>query len=728
MDGTVQDTQPAEKRSDEKRFRVAAFWGTPTRVLRTLLVATIALIALSAGMLWATYRTLGSDLPSLSALEDARPVGGTLVLGAHGDTLTSFYREKRVNVSLEDVPDNLRLAVLSVEDWRFYNHWGIDLWGLARAILTNIRQGWRSPHGASTLTQQLARNLILESHERTLTRKLKEAMLTLRIERTYTKDEIFRMYLNEIYFGEGAHGIEAAAQTFFGKSVRNLDLLECATLAGLPKNPTNYSPVRHPERAARRRNLVLGTMLDNEILTQAQHDSLIAAPLEVSPIRRTDPVGAYFVEEVRKYLESSYGADAIYSGELRVYTTLDVELQRIAEEAIETRYVELETTYNLDHTRAEYESLATADAKPQYLQGAAVALDPKNGRVLAMVGGRSFQQSRFNRAVQAMRQPGSAFKPLVYAAAIQAGSNPSDIILDTPLVMEMGGGRGLWKPQNYEKTFNGPVSLRYALARSLNIPAIKLQAQVGTHRVVEIAHAMGIRSRLEPVLSLALGTSEVNLLELTAAFGTLANNGVYARPWFIERIEDRFGKVLERAQPYHEEALDPQTAYVVTHMLQSVVDWGTGRNARNLYGLHFPAAGKTGTTDDTADGWFVGYTPDLVVGVWGGFDERRSIGLPGAVIGLPPWSDIMRRYHENHPSRPFHEPGGIVSEAVCADSGKLATPHCPNVQSEIFLKQSRPRQECDLHTERGIDFEPGRALPRFERPAPPRDPFPGNPR
>jgi membrane carboxypeptidase/penicillin-binding protein len=393
-----------------------------------------------------------------------------------------------------------------------------------------------------------------------------------------------------------------------------------------------------------------------------------------------------------------------------------------------TRFRELESTYNLDHTRAEFESLATANAEPQYLQGAAVALDPKTGRVLAMVGGRSFHESRFNRAVQAMRQPGSAFKALVYTTAIQSGSNPSDIILDTPVVMEMGGGRGLWKPQNYEKMFNGPVSLRYALAKSLNIPAIKLQAQVGTEKVIQMAHGMGVRSRLEPVLSLALGTSEVNLLELTAAYGTLANNGVYSRPWFIERIEDRFGKVLERAQPYSEEALDPQTAFIVTNMLQSVVDWGTGRNARNLYGLQFPAAGKTGTTDDTADGWFLGYTPDLVVGVWGGFDERRSIGLPGAVIGLPPWSDIMRRYYETRTPRPFHEPGGIVSEAVCTDSGKLATSHCPKVQSEIFLKQSRPRQECDLHTERSLDLEPRRDSRRYEPPRLPSDPFPDSPR
>jgi membrane carboxypeptidase/penicillin-binding protein len=342
-----------------------------------------------------------------------------------------------------------------------------------------------------------------------------------------------------------------------------------------------------------------------------------------------------------------------------------------------------------------------------------------------MVGGRSFSESRFNRAVQAHRQPGSCFKPIVYTAAIDAGSRPSDIILDTPLVMEMGGGRGLWKPQNYEKTFNGPVSLRYALARSLNIPAIKLQAQIGTEKVMQTAHRMGIRSRLEPVLSLALGTSETTLLELTSAFATLANGGVYSRPWYIERIEDRFGKILERAQPYHEEALAPQVAYIVTHMLQSVVDWGTGRNARVLYGLSIPAAGKTGTTDDTADGWFVGFTPDLVVGVWGGYDERRSIGLPGALIGLPPWADIMREHYATRTAQAFNEPGGILSESVCTDSGKLATPHCPNVQSELFTKQSRPRRECDLHTLRALDYESDGALTGLEDAAPqtpqPRD-------
>ncbi|UCE02586.1 MAG: PBP1A family penicillin-binding protein [Candidatus Latescibacterota bacterium] len=696
------------------------------RLVRLTLVTTLAALALGAGMLWATYRTLGSDLPSLTALEDARPVGGTLVLSAAGDTLHSFYREKRVNVRLDDVPDELKVAVLSVEDWRFYSHWGIDLWSLARAILANLRHGW-GEQGASTLTQQLARNLILESHEQTLTRKVREAMLTLRIERTYTKDEIFRMYLNEIYFGEGAHGIEAAARTYFGKSVRDLTLVESATLAGLPKNPSNYSPLRNPERAVQRRNLVLRTMRDHGLVASADFDSLVQTPLETRPPGSDDPVGAYFVEEVRKYLEAEYGVDELYSGELRVYTTLDLELQRSAEAAVEARIRELERTRQLPFARDTLASVS--EEEPQYLQGAAVALDPRTGRILAMVGGRSFSESRFNRAVQARRQPGSCFKPIVYTAAIQAGSRPSDIILDTPLVMEMGGGRGLWKPQNYEKTFNGPVSLRYALARSLNIPAIKLQAQIGTEKVMQAAHRMGIRSRLEPVLSLALGTSETTLLELTSAFATLANGGIYSRPWYIEKIEDRFGKVLERAQPYHEEALSPQVAYIVTHMLQSVVDWGTGRNARVLYGLTIPAAGKTGTTDDTADGWFVGFTPDLVVGVWGGYDERRSIGLPGALIGLPPWADIMRGHYATRTAQAFNEPGGILSESVCTDSGKLATPHCPNVQSELFTKQSRPRRECDLHTLRALDYESDGAFTGFEDTEPrapqPRDRPPG---
>ncbi|MFQ5600063.1 MAG: penicillin-binding protein 1A [Candidatus Krumholzibacteriia bacterium] len=701
----------ADPRPVTASVRTAVLASTTVRVIRITVVATLALLALGAGMLWATYRTLGTNLPSLETLENARPVGGTLVLSADGDTLSSFYREKRVNVRLDEVPDHLKMAVLSVEDWRFYGHWGIDLWSLARAIAANVRHGWRA-QGASTLTQQLARNLILRSHEQTLTRKVREAMLTLRIERTYTKDEIFRMYLNEIYFGEGAHGIEAAARTYFGKSVRDLDVAESATLAGLPKNPNNYSALRNPERATHRRNVVLRTMRDHQLITPAECESLSSRPLETAPAAKLDPVGAYFTEEVRKYLESRYGAEVLYAGELRVYTTLDLDLQKSAEAALESRFRELEEAHSLPDPRVAFlDSVAAgADVKPQYLQGAVLALDAGTGRILAMVGGRSFSDSRFNRAVQALRQPGSCFKPFVYTAAIEAGRNPSDILLDTPLVMDMGGGRGLWKPQNYSKTFSGPVPLRYALAKSLNIPSIKLQAQVGTERVLQVARKMGVQTRLEPVLSLALGTSELTLIELTSAYATLASGGVASRPYFIDRIEDRHGKILERAQAHHEEALDPQTAYVVTHMLQSALDWGTGRNARVLYGLTIPAAGKTGTTDDTADGWFVGYTPDLVVGVWGGYDERRSIGLPGAYIGLPPWSDIMREYHATRPARPFTAPRGIVDESICTESGKLSTAHCPKVQSELFPERQRPTRECDLHSIRAVDLDPGRCF------------------
>ncbi len=693
----------------------------PARVARLALVTSLVVVTLGAGVLWATYRALAPALRDLlDSVEQVSPVGGTLVFAASGDTLTSFYRQKRVNVVLEDIPRDLQQAVLSVEDWRFYEHWGIDLWGLARAVLVNLRRGWGT-QGASTLTQQLARNLILKSHEQTLTRKLKEAMLTLRLERTYTKAEILRMYLNEIYFGEGAYGIEAAARTYFGKSVRDLDLIESVTLAGIPKNPNNYSPLRTPERAVRRRNIVLRTMLDHGVLTQAAHDSLAAVARVTRPSAGGDPLGAYFLEVVRKHLEAAYGDSLLYEGELRVYTSLDMALQQSCEAALESRFRELEKVHNLPFRRDLADTLA-ADEQPRYLQGSVIALDPRTGAILAMVGGRSFRDSRFNRAVQARRQPGSCFKPFVYTAALQAGHTPAEIVLDTPLMLDIGYGMGEWRPQNYERTFNGPVSVRYALAKSLNSPAIKLQEEVCVQRVIEVAKRMGIESRLEPVKSLALGTSEVTLLELTAAFATLAHGGVYARPCFIERIEDPSGRIREQLQPAQHEALDPQTAFVVTHMLQSVVDWGTGANARALYGLRVPAAGKTGTTDDTADGWFVGYTPEIVVGVWGGYDERRSIGLPGSVIGLPPWSDILREYYLERPAPAFLEPAGLVSESICTESGKLATPLCPNVQSEYFLPQHRPRQDCDLHTERAMDFESGHGLRSFEDTRPPGSP------
>lgn len=679
--------------------------------------ATLLATAVTLGIYW----RLSKHLPALATLEEkSDPVGGTLLFSARGDTLASFYKERRVNVELSEVPRHLKLAVLSVEDWRFYAHWGLDVQGLARASLANLRRG-AGVQGASTLSQQLARNVFSEevTREHTLSRKIREAIVALRIERKYTKDEIFRMYMNQIYFGEGAHGVEAAARTYFGKSARDLDRIEAATLAGLPKNPNNYSPLDHPERARARRNVVLRTMREHRILTRAQFDSLTALPLVTRPGGDAPPAAAYFTEEVRKYLESTYGAERLYGDELRVYTTLDVDLQRSAESALESRYSEVEANLNLPHPRRNYldgrERLG--DAPPRYLQGAVVALDPHTGRILAMVGGRSFQDSRFNRAVQAKRQPGSCFKPFVYLAGLLKGVGPSEVFLDTPLVVEMGPNREPWTPQNYSQTFSGPVSLRLSLSKSLNIPTIKLMQQVGTAPVIQIAHRMGIASRLEAVPSLALGTSEVTLLELVSAYGVLANGGVASLPYSIERIEDRRGRLLERATPHHEEIIDPQTAYVLTSMLQSVLDSGTGHNARDLYGITAPAAGKTGTTDDLGDGWFVGYTPDLVVGVWGGFDERRPIGLAGSYIAMPPWCDIMRAYLATHPPRPFPRPGGIDTRTVCIDSGKLATPQCPRTQPEIFTDRCVPTRPCDLHAVSDTETDsPLGMRPRHSRP------------
>lgn len=672
--------------------------GNPPSRLRPLVVGAFLALGIGMGALASAYLAFHDSLPSLAALEAKGQIqGGTLVFAASGDTLATFYQERRVNVELDQMPEHLKLAVLSVEDWRFRRHWGVDVWGLLRAALANVRHGWRS-QGASTLTQQLARNLFL-SYEQTLARKIREALVALRIERTYTKDEIFRMYLNQIYFGEGAYGVEAAARTYFAKSARDLDLIEAVTLAGLPKNPNNYSPLDHPERARRRRNLVLGTMLEHEILSRALYDSLAALPLVTRPGVEPPGIAAYFVEEVRKHLEKTCGTDSLYRGELRVYTTLDMDLQRSAERAVETRFRVVEENLGLADTREAYLAARARglEPPPRYLQGALLGLDPHTGRIRAMVGGRSFQESRFNRAVQARRQPGSCFKPFVYAAAIQHGASASDILLDTPLVVDMGPNREPWRPQNYSQTFSGPASVRFALAKSLNIPSVKLLQRVGAPAVIETARRMGIETPLAPVLSLALGTSEVTLLELTSAYGTLANGGVTSKPYFIERVEDRRGQVVQRASQHHEEGLDPQTAHIVTSMLQSVLDWGTGHNARDLYGLTVPAAGKTGTTDDLGDGWFVGYTPDLAVGVWGGFDERRPIGLAGSYIALPPWCDVLREWTSTHASRPFPEPGGIAVERVCADSGQLATPRCPRVASELFLERSRPTRECDLH-------------------------------
>jgi penicillin-binding protein 1A len=586
-------------------------------------------------------------------------------------------------------------AVISVEDRKFYSHWGLDMFGIVRAMFANIAAG-RIVQGASTITQQLARNLFV-MFDVSISRKVKEMILALKIERTYSKDEILEMYLNQIYFGSGAYGVEAAAREFFGKGVTELTVGESALLAGLPKNPRDYSPHYHLDRSLERRAVVIKSMVDSGKLDRAFADSVAASEVVVAKEGSKGPFAAYFIEHVRQYLEGKYGADRIYHDGLQVYTTLDPYLQRMAEDSLESRLLEIENTHTYEQTRESYEAMldSTDAGRPSYLQAATVAIDVQTGYVRVMVGGRNFKHSNFNRAVQAKRQPGSAFKPFIYIAALENGYTPADVVLDAPIVLDLPNG-DVWKPNNFSKRFEGEITLRRALNKSINVAAVRVLISLGPVSAISFAHRLGIKSDLQNVYSLALGTSEVTLLELTSAYGTLAAGGIRAEPMFVKQVVDRNGKVLEENSVYREEVLSPQSSYMITNMLESVVNEGTGYGARLMQFLE-PVAGKTGTTDDYTDGWFVGYTPELVVGVWTGFDQKKTMGvsMTGARTSLPLWTDIMKAYYRDGSGGPFTVPEGIVYRVVCEESGALSTSKCAHVRREAFIDGSEPRGYCE---------------------------------
>jgi len=677
-------------------------------------VAMVAVIAALVGsILW-----LSKDLPSPSRLESIEPTIGTVVYDRNGEVLHEFFRENRVIVGIDDISPYFIDAIIATEDRDFREHWGVDIFGIMRAALRNVRAG-RVVQGASTITQQLARSLFL-TQEVTLTRKLREALLALRIEQTYSKDRIIELYLNQIYFGGGAYGVEAAANDILGKSARELTLDEAALLAGLPKNPSGYSPRRHPERALSRRSLVLSRMVANGAVSLEEAAVADTTSLQLVEREKEAKLGAYFIEHVRRQVIAEYGAEALFSGGLRVHTTLDLDMQAVAERVLEERFASLETDYNFDVKRGDEYQLDTLDFIP-YVQGALLAVDVHSGGILAMVGGRDFSDSPFNRATQAPRQPGSGFKPFVYTAAIEAGFSPADTIMDAPVLIP-GAGTPLvlegtdppieeptdWMPENYSRDFKGVVRLRYALMKSINIPAVKLAMIVGPSEVARYAREMGIETPVSSVYSIALGSGEVRLMDMVRAYGVLANQGIRLEPYAVERIEDRNGRVLETHTGVSEEVLSPQTAYIVTSMLESVVNSGTGWGAR-ARGFRYPAAGKTGTTNDCTDAWFVGFSPHVICGVWGGFDDRESLGkqMTGARVALPVWADFMKEAHANLPVEQFPQPPGITRRAICSETGLLASDGCPEVVEEVFIQGTEPLRNCERH---GGRRAAGRAL------------------
>ncbi|UCF77919.1 MAG: PBP1A family penicillin-binding protein [Candidatus Eiseniibacteriota bacterium] len=670
--------------------------GFYTRYGFSLLIATLFLLA---GVLFSASRWASKGLPSPEKLQTIEPAVKTEVYDINGEIIHEFFKENRSLVPLQRVPQHLIDGIIVVEDRQFRSHWGIDIFGICRAAMKNVFAG-RVRQGGSTITMQLARNLFL-THERTMRRKVKEAVLALRIERMYSKDEILEMYLNQIYFGEGAYGVQAASRIFFAKDVDELKLPECALLAGLLRNPGEYSPRHHPEGALKRRNLVLNLMLEEILIGQDEHEAALEAPLGVTASKSRANYAPYFVELVRQYLSERYGTNQIYEGGLKVYTTLDLQLQKVAEELFEVHLCELEKMrkYPQQHCPQESQAQQAPDGEnfTAYVQGAMIALDARKGYVKAMIGGRDFEDSPFNRAVQAKRQPGSAFKPFVFVAAIDNGFNPCDIVIDEPVTFVGGDGKD-WSPQNYDLDFKGPMTLRYALQQSVNVPAVKLLRTLGPTTVAAYARRMGLRSRIENVLSIALGTSEVTLLELTSAFGVLANQGIRAEPIMVLKVTDKQGRVLERNATHTEEALNEQTCYLVTSMMRSVVDHGTAFGAR-ARGFYAPAGGKTGTTDDFTDAWFVGFTPELTVGVWVGFDKKKTLGpaMTGTRVALPIWTDIMLDASKLYEFTDFPRPPDVIDVEICTESGLLALDGCPKRSMEVFRSGEQPGEFCYLH-------------------------------
>ena len=674
---------------------------------------------------------LSRDLPSLEQLENYDPDLVTRIYSSDGKILSELFLQKRVFVELNSIPKHMHDAVIASEDRRFYDHWGLSLRSVARAISINIlslsyRQGF------STLTQQLARNLYKTiGFEDSILRKIKEVITAVQIERTYTKDEILEMYLNTVHFGHGTYGVEAATKRFFGKESNQLSVDESALLVGLLPSPASYSPIRHPERARKRRNTVLRLMRDQNYITHNEHAQYRAMTLESVkelPIRGLAP---YFTEYVRRLLEKEDEAldINIYRDGLKIYTTLDSRLQALAEKVVLDAINISQSKLNnrIMNNKEEFELLGhftiyDEDSVKMMMQGEAqlykdlrakllvqtafVAIDPKTGGIMAMIGGRPDYHDQYNRAVQAKRQPGSVFKPFVYTTALENGYTVSQQLLNQPVVLNVQNTDGSWvkwKPQNYGGSTGGLTTLREGLRKSLNLISVRIVQQdyAPAEQVKRTAQRMGISTDIRAVDAIALGTSEVIPLEMVSAYAAYANKGVYSKPFAITKIEDRYGNTIREYGAVQYEVLSEEIAFLMTNLMQTVMDRGTAGSARWKYKFTRPAAGKTGTTQGWSDAWFVGFTPQLATGVWFGVDDYQvslGMGQDGSKAALPTWARFMRDGHDilEMPRVNFQRPSGIIVSEICSVSKMGARKACP-VEKEVYKSGSEPGQKCRIH-------------------------------
>jgi penicillin-binding protein 1A len=729
-----------------------------SRFFRRFAIALLFVVAAASGTVAGVLVVYTSDLPQISALDDYAPSTITRVYASGGEVVGEFATQRRIVITYDQIAPVLRQAIMAAEDAEFDSHMGLSITRIIVTLVRDLLENKRA--GASTLTQQLTRKLFLND-DKTWERKIKEAVLAIQIEKRYTKPEIVTLYCNQIPWGHGTYGAEAAARLYFGKSAKDVTLEEAALLAGIIQAPARHSPYVNLTNAMRRRNYALGQMADAGFITSERAEQARQAPIVTvgRPALETD--AAFFVEEVRQQIEERYGAQQLYENGLAVYTTLDLKLQHAAEAALEdgmrrvdrrrgfrkptrvdaaavdayshpgwaawnakggvpaagssvaaivtavegatvrVRAGALETTGAFlapgDVVRVLVTSADAAtktfagslDQEPEF-QGAVLAIQNRTGRVLAMVGGRSFEVSRFNRTTQAMRQLGSTFKPIVYATAIDRGFTPVSILQDSPASWSAGAGQPLYQPLNYDKKFEGPITLRRGLEQSRNVPTVRLMESLSPEMVAAYAAKLGFTSKVQPYLSSALGSSEATLQEVVSAFAVFPNQGVRVTPFEIVRVADRQGNVLEENRPTSTEALRADTAFVMTHLLRGVVDRGTAARAASL---KWPLGGKTGTTDDFTDAWFIGFDPDITVGVWLGYDRKKSLGNgeSGATAALPIWMDVMKAWIGDRKTPPeFAVPANVVFLPIDRHTGGPVDPSSEGALKEAFISGTQP--------------------------------------
>ena len=708
------------------------WWFTP-RIRSGILTAVLSLVMLGLGVTVAawTRACANSACPSIAPLVQIYdPAQASKVYAADGRLITDLGSERRTVVTLDQISPAAVAAFVVVEDKRFYEHEGVDwvrfLGALYRTTLYKLT-GTGRLHGFSTITMQLAGNIFpeIDRQDRSIKRKLREMHVAFEIEHNFEKPKVLEFYLNQINLGNGAFGVEAAAQRYFGKTARELNVAEAATLAGIPRSPTRYNPRRNPDLSVERRNLILQLMADEGVLSRDDAERWKAYPLALSSRSDFSEVAPYFTEYVRQQLQTRFGSQ-LYKDGLRIYTTVDLDIQQAAERALSRQLDEIERNKGRygkypRATYADYLEKRADDAEPlaesPYLQGLAVVLEARTGKVLAMVGGRDFNDNKYNRAVQAVRQAGSTFKPIVYTAALRAGHPWSEIVDDTPLSMEMTPGEPPWEPQNYDNRFAGPMSLKEAFYESRNIPALRVGDDIGPQAVVGEAARFGISTPVPPYPSTYIGAASVIPVEMIAAFSPYATLGTRTSPYAIERVEDRRGTVLWQPRPRSEVVMDSALAWLMLDGLRDVVRRGTAAGTVGSQLGPVPAGGKTGTTNDGADVWFIGFTPDLVAGVWMGMDRPQKImdNAQGGRLAAPAWTMMMKEIYERRPvPAGWPRPDGLSVAEVDRQTGGKFSPFCPkdSLAVESFLPGTEPRNFCPIHNPWGAGVNPLQNTPQ----------------